>query len=380
MSVKKLCALLTCLLLVCLFACGSSKSGGTGQTASGFGRLPYLIYDGGNTRMTLLWQGGAGTATVAWGTDTTYAVGSASVDDPGGDHRYRHAITGLAPGQKYFYRVALQGQSATGSFVAGPADNGPANLFIYGDTRTTTAGHDATAGAMIGAYTANPALQGIAIHTGDLVTTGDSSQNWNHELFNPVYTNLSRFLAEVPMQAVMGNHEGSGKLFSELFPYPFTSGRYWSFDYGPIHVAMLDQYLLPGGKIGPEQVAWLTADLGATVKPWKIIVMHEPGWSAGVHPNNVSVQQYVQPLAKQYGALVVNGHNHFYARAVVDGVNHITTGGGGAPLYNPESGRPNVVLAEKVHHYCTVSATPTSLLFKAVRLDGSIIDSVTLNK
>lgn len=377
---RKLRTLLSALLLVTLLACGSSNGGGNSQVVSGFNKLPHIIYEGNNSRMTLLWQGGSGAATVSWGADTTYADGSVSVADPGVDHRYRQTITGLTPGQKYFYRVALQGQNATGSFVAAPADNGPANIFIYGDTRSTTAGHDAVTAAMIAAYTANPALQGIALHTGDLVTTGDSARNWDHELFNPGYTNLSRFLAEIPLQVAMGNHEGSGQLFAQLFPYPFTAGRYWSFDYGPVHVAMLDQYLLSGGKLGPEQLAWLKTDLAGTARPWKLIVMHEPGWSAGVHANNADVQQNIQPLAKQYGALVVNGHNHFYSRAVVDGVNHITTGGGGAPLYTPNPDKPNVVLAEKSYHYCTVSATPTALLFRAVRLDGSIIDSVTLKK
>jgi hypothetical protein len=371
--------LLVLLLLACLTACGSSGGGGTGQTVSGFEKRPHLIYAGDNSRMALLWQGGSGTATVAWGTDTSYGNGSVGVNDPGGEHLYRHTFTGLTPGQKYFYRVSLQGQSATGSFVAAPAADAPANLFIYGDTRTTTAGHDAVAGAMIAAYTAKPALQGLALHTGDVVANGDSNQLWDKELFNPVYANLGRFLSEVPLQVVMGNHEGNGTLFTSLFPYPFAAGRYWSFDYGPVHVVMLDQYLV-SGKIGPEQAAWLTADLAATGRPWKIILMHEPGWSAGVHANNTNVQQVVQPLAKQYGALVVTGHNHFYARAVVDGVNHITTGGGGAPLYTPDPTRPNVVLAEKVHHYCTVSATPATLVFSAVRTDGSIIDSVTLNK
>jgi hypothetical protein len=369
------------LLLITLLVACSSGGGGSPQAVSGFRTLPHLIYGGTTSEMTLVWQAAATeTAAVSWGTDTTYANGTTTVNEQGSDHRFRHTFTGLTPGQTYYYQVALSQQSATGSFLAAPEENSPARLFIYGDTRTTTAGHDQTAAAIIAAYTADPSQRGIALHTGDLVTTGNSAQNWESELFNPVYTNLSRFLTEVPLVTAMGNHEGNGSLFSAHFPYPFAGGRYWSFDYGPVHVAVLDQYLLPGGKIGTDQLAWLTADLAATTRPWKILMMHEPGWSAGVHANNVSVQQDIQPLAKQYGALVFAGHNHFYARAVVDGVQHITTGGGGAPLYPPEPGRPNVVLTEKVHHYCTVSATPTTLLFRAVRLDGSVIDTVTLSK
>ncbi|MBK9777870.1 MAG: hypothetical protein IPP62_16195 [bacterium] len=75
-------------------------------------------------------------------------------------------------------------------------------------------------------------------------------------------------------------------------------------------------------------------------KPWRFVVLHEPGWSAGGgHPNNAAVQAYLQPLFVQYGvSIVFTGHNHYYARAVVDGVNHITTGGGGGPLHTPVPG------------------------------------------
>lgn len=93
---------------------------------------------------------------------------------------------------------------------------------------------------------------------------------------------------------------------------------------------------------GSAEYNWLTNDLASTTKPWKILLFHEPGWSAGgSHANNTTVQTYIQPLCKQYGVdLVLNGHNHYYSRAVVDGVQHITTGGGGAPLYAPNPTYP----------------------------------------
>jgi len=366
-------ALFAALLLACLFACSCTKSGG-------FHLRPYLLYEGSSSSMTLLWQGGGGRATLSWGTDATCAGGSAVVAGIGEDQRYRYTLSGLKAGEKYHYRVSLAGQTATGSFVAAPGEGESASLFIYGDSRTDTEVHDRVAGAMVAAYGAEPAMQGIALHSGDLVSSGDSRQSWERELFNPSLANLGRFLAEIPLLATIGNHEQSGRLFAAYFPYPFKSGRYWSFDYGPVHVALLDQYLLPQGELGAGQIAWLQADLAQTGRPWKIILMHEPGWSAGGHGNSTHVQQKVQPLAKKHGALVVSGHNHFYARAVVEGVNHITTGGGGAPLYDPDPAMPGVVAAEKSHHYCTLRATPKTLEFRAVRLDGSVIDSLTLQR
>jgi len=382
MNFRKLPAILTTVLLIYLASCGGGlQRASTPPTAAGFKKSPYLIYNDNNAQMIVLWQTTAtGPSTISWGIDTSYSSGIESVSELGSDHLFRHILTGLTPGQKYYYRVGLSDRTATGSFVAAPTENGPAALFLYGDTRTDPSEHDRVSAAMISSYSANPALQGIVLHTGDLVTDGEKMRDWDTDLFNPLYLNISRFLSEVPLQAVIGNHEGNGALYATFFPYPFLHGRYWSFDYGVVHVTVVDQYSIPGGGISSEQLAWIASDLAATTKPWKIILLHEPGWSAGDNPNNVSVQLNIQPLAKQYGAMVVGGHNHYYARAVIDGVTHITTGGGGAPLYTPVLPSPQVVIAEMTYHFCTIEATADTLLFKAVRTDGSYIETFTLTR
>jgi hypothetical protein len=91
------------------------------------------------------------------------------------------------------------------------------------------------------------------------------------------------------------------------------------------------------------------------------------------------VQNYIQPLCEQYGvSIVFAGHNHYYARAVVNDVQHVTTGGGGAPLYNPSSGYPYVVTATRTHHFCTIEIDGDVLDFKAITPAGAVIDSFTI--
>ncbi len=385
MNSTKYVAVCTAILFIFLVSCGGgggSQTVNAPPTAAGFIKSPYLIYSGNNTQMTVLWQTAvAGTSRISWGIDTSYGSGTESVNEMSSDHLFRRVLTGLTPGQRYYYRVELSDRTASGLFVASPAADAATTLFLYGDTRSDPAEHDRVAAEMVSSYLANPALQGIVLHVGDMVSDGEKSQDWDSELFNPLYTSLSRFLSEVPLQAAIGNHEGNGVLYTTFFPYPFLNARYWSFDYGVVHVTVVDQYSIAGGGISSEQLAWIAADLAATNKPWKILLLHEPGWSAaGGHPNNVSVQLNIQPLAKQYGAMVVAGHNHYYARAVVDGVNHITTGGGGAPLYSPVLPSPQVVIAEMTYHYCTIEAGADNLLFKAVRTDGSYIETFTLTR
>jgi hypothetical protein len=185
-------------------------------------------------------------------------------------------------------------------------------------------------------------------------------------------------LASVPYEVAMGNHERSGKLFSKYFPYPFAGGRYWSFDYGPAHFVMVDQYTNYGP--GSQQLNWIKSDLASTAKPWKFICLHEPGWSAGGHADNVTVRNYLQPLCEEYGvAILFAGHNHYYARAEVNGVQHITTGGGGAPLSPPGTTSPNIVTGAKTLHYCKIEIDGSLLRCTAVTPTGKVIDKFTLN-
>ena len=73
-----------------------------------------------------------------------------------------------------------------------------------------------------------------------------------------------------------------------------SAAAYYSFDYGPVHVVVLDQYTNGGNYgSGSPQYTWLVNDLSTSTKPWKIIVLHQPGWSCnGGHPNDTNVQRY----------------------------------------------------------------------------------------
>jgi len=342
-------------------------------------KAPYLIYNGDNTEMQVLWQlTSTDTCTVEWGADTSYAMGNEQSFETGSGHQHLYTITELTPGSKYYYRVTVNEEIHTGSFHAAPDTNATSIAFMaYGDTRTYPADHNQVAGAMIAAYTEDEDFQSFILSVGDLVANGDNESDWDNQFFNPAYPHIQTMLATLPYQSCMGNHEGSGVLFKKYFPYPFVAGRYWSFDYGPAHFVVVDQYTSYGP--GSAQLTWMENDLAATTKPWKFVCLHEPGWSAGGHSNNTSVQNYIQPLCEQYGvSIVFAGHNHYYARAVANGVQHVTTGGGGAPLYTPNPSYPYVVTATRSHHFCAVEIEGDVLDFKAITPAGAVIDSFTI--
>ena len=341
---------------------------------------PYLIFNGNETEMQVLWQTySTDTCQIVWGTDTLYNLGNAQTFEYGTDHQHTYTISNLTPSTKYFYRVNVNQEVHTGTFRSAPdSDATNVDFFAYGDTRSNPGIHDQVTAAMISAYNNQPDLLSVVIFAGDFVYNGSSESYWDNELFNHSYQNIQEILATVPYQSCIGNHEGSGALFVKYFPYPFVIGRYWSFDYGPAHFAIIDQYTSYGP--GSAQLTWLQNDLASTNKPWKFICLHEPGWSAGGgHENNTSVQNYIQPLCLQYGVQILfAGHNHYYARAVVNNIQHITTGGGGAPLYQPNLNYPYIVAGVSAYHFCKIEINGQQLNFTAVKSTGEVIDTFTI--
>jgi len=342
---------------------------------------PYLIYPGDNSRMTILWQvDQTETGYLAWGTDANYSGGSAQTTEYGKDHQHKHTITGLTPGTKYYYRVKISNKKYTGSFRAAPQDSvKDIKFLVYGDTRTYPDDHNKVCNQMVNTYTNDPAYQTLVCLSGDYVGNGDDESHWQDQYFDRNQPGALEFQANMPVMGCLGNHERTGDLFKKYFPYPFVEGkRYYSFDYGPAHIIFIDQY--ESYSPGSDQYNWLVKDLETTTKPWKILVLHEPGWTAGAHKNNTAVQEHIQPLCLKYGIKVVlAGHNHYYARCEVDGIQHITAGGGGAPLYNVDLNSPNLVTAIKDFHFCEVHIQGDRIYLTTKDTKGRVIDSFDMD-
>jgi hypothetical protein len=346
-----------------------------------FHKEPYLIFPGVPDEMQVLWQlYAAAPCTLEWGGDTSYSLGSAVTAEYGSGHQHTYTIADLAPDELYYYRVRSGGESRAGAFrSAPPADATRLKFLAYGDTRSYPSDHDAVAAEMIAAYTNDPEYQTFTLFAGDFVSNGDSESDWDTQFFSPAYSHIAEMHANLPTEACRGNHEGTAVLMGKYFPYPYVPGLgyAWSFDYGPAHFVVVDQYV--AYSTGSAQLNWVENDLASSDKTWNFLLFHEPGWSAGGHANNTSVQNYLQPLCVEYGVpFAFAGHNHYYARAVVDGVQHVTTGGGGAPLYTPSPTYPNIVVAVETHHFCEISIDGNELRYTVVEPDGTVIDTLII--
>ncbi len=330
-----------------------------------FRKRPYLVYTGNNTSMTVMWQSDKtpASASIEWGDAEDYKSGKITVKESNSEpdgHQFSHAITGLKPGTRYYYRVSMDKGTQPGSFMTGLASNADSFAFYaYGDTRIDPRRHDAVIAGILRDVDKNPSTrQTFVLHNGDYVSHGHYEKDWDTEYFFTSAPNTMKLFARMPIIGALGNHElypatkfekecsNPGRLFRKYYPYPMyvkPENFYYSFDYGSIHFTVIDPYTADYTKETSEQWRWLKADLSQPPLPsaslrgsstWKIVMMHPPAWA--YRRSGYALRQNLHELFKANGVqIVIAGHEHYYSRLVVDGIQYITTGGGGAELTYP---------------------------------------------
>jgi predicted phosphodiesterase len=182
------------------------------------------------------------------------------------------------------------------------------------------------------------------LNTGDLIATPGDLKEWAKfwEMSKPI---------TVPYFLTVGNHDahsktpGSEQIYKQQVDLPGNELHY-SFIAGNSLFIVLDSCLdVQEKKITGEQYKWLEGILANAAQKHKFVFVHHPLYTVkgkGKHAGN-SMDRYpgerdrLQALFVKYNVeLVSTGHEHLYERKSVDGVTHIITGGGGAPLYADE--------------------------------------------
>ena len=232
------------------------------------------------------------------------------------------------------------------------------------------------------------------VYAGDAPHHGDLAPHWERW-----FRAVESFAARKPIMQSTGNHElGDARSLVNYRTYnalPTSPGNevYYSFDYGPVHFVCLDTE----SGLYPEQVPWVEKDLAESKKPWKVAYFHSPPFSSGtVHGSNEELRKVIEPIfSKHHVNLVISGHDHLYERSKPinllmspnapvssyrDGTCYVVSAGAGAGLYDAQAGNWwTAVLKTKIHHLCRVKVNGSkSMTLQAVSLDGSIIDSITL--
>jgi predicted phosphodiesterase len=225
----------------------------------------------------------------------------------------------------------------------------------------------------------------LILHAGDVVYPRGERDNYRRAFFRP----FGPILATAPIAAAIGNHDlktGDGAPFLDVFQFPdappLGEGKYYSFNYGPLHVSVLDSNE-ESFDLLEHQVAWLRRDLQLADRPWKIVLCHVPLYFNGEAQRSrhskrqVMICDTLRALAEAGGVSVVfSGHRHWYERSKPSrGVVQIVTGGGGDDVDDfHKYGDGDFAMAASVFHFVRARVQGDVMTLQPIRDDGRPVE------
>ena len=274
-----------------------------------------LLQQVSGTTAGVLWETNAPQgATLSWAR-TADMKDAQSLTLPAGTSRLKEAVmTGLEPGQRYFYSVSVvTGADQTqlyGPFAFNTAPPAGAPI-VFAAISDTEARPHINAHLARKIYAETPQF---LINVGDLTDGGRLNQRaeWTHEYLAA----MGDLMATTPVLPVMGNGEDDFVWFDRYHAYTAPETSYYAHRHGDLEVFVLDSNLEVRDRADPNfrirQRAWFEAALKTSTAKWKIVAFHHPAWPE----RNPKPAEDFLTLMETYGAdLVLTGHHHNYLRS-----------------------------------------------------------------
>ena len=320
---------------------------------------------------------------------------------------YEATATGLRPGTSYEYRT--RAKNAVSAWMPLRTDDGTKfSALIFPDSQSADYGvwkDTATKG-----FAALPTAD-FFIMMGDLVDNGQDEHQWQ-SWFSAVEAPIQ----EIPVAPLMGNHEAYSLDWKACRPERFLAHfalpgngdpnhgeLFWSFDWGPVHFAVLNTDMPEIAEWYPNLLAaqetWLRQDIAATKKPWKIVLMHRDPLQYRIEGRPERLEGFSEeglafmPLFDELGVdAVLSAHLHTYRnRGHIKNFERDETG----PLYiltgvAGDVRYPNlwtnhalditVAPQPETDNFLTMEADETKITLRAYRTDGMLLDETVLEK
>lgn len=359
-----------------------------------FGILTNGVTKAGTKSITWLTQidGSAEKAQVKYSTDAELN-GAATVDGTSAIQTFvqstrgdalrsnKVTLTDLAPDTTYYYQVGDGATwSNTQSFKMPAADAVATNFFILGDIQTGDTANLAAALEKLKAESYD-----FGVQTGDAIDNVTMYETHCRPFLNAVNSGT---LGGVDLIHVLGNHEyygdADGKISKAIYDLPESAQNSWyKMEYGKVCVVVVNH----GTKLS-ETLADIAENL-TTDCVWKVLVSHEPIYGT----ESVSATPAILASIEKAGfSFVFGGDDHAYARTypMIGGEKQAKNSRNGVVYFvcGDLSGKSNkfenreYYACAKPHTeyegmYLTVQATEASFTVKAIKCDGTELDSYT---
>ncbi|MYN06751.1 phosphodiester glycosidase family protein [Pseudoduganella aquatica] len=316
--------------------------------------------------------------------------------------RVSHAsLPNLKPGTVYYYQAG--NESAAGEVMSFRTDDrdDDVRLYLFGDTQTNTDGNIRDGAPLVSELYAKMQAQlpnpDLILHVGDM--TDDGSDYQMQRQFFEALEGGGRMGSALFVPA-QGNHEvyneGRSK-FQSLFrtpangPLAADKQAIYSFDYGNMHIAVITTELFTDAE-WKTMMDWLAADMQASSRTWRVLMMHRPAYEGNADSGNEFSRRFVPEAADRAGIdLVIAGHDHQYARSVPvtagkpdgRGVTYLIAGSDSAKFYNASSrtGMPaiaDVLYDDDIQTYTTLHVQGNRMNILTRNIYGKVIDQATL--
>ncbi|MCB9297018.1 MAG: metallophosphoesterase [Lewinellaceae bacterium] len=319
-----------CLLLGALFLCLSTIN----TYAQSIIRGPYL-QSGTPNSMVIKWRTNSATSSQVWyGTSPGSLVFTKTVNGTRTDHEV--LIDGLSANSTYYYSVGnTAGQLLTATsqhyFRTSPAPGAvqPIKAWILGDAGKANQNQRDVRDAFYNFHGSQHI--DMVLLVGDNAYDSGTDGEYQAAMFENMYEDR---LINTVWWPCFGNHDGESSFsatqtgpYYEIFTAPTNaeaggvpSGTeaYYSFDYGNMHVVILDSDDSDRDP-GSPQLLWLEADLAANNKEWTIVLFHHPPYTrlhSDTDNKESDMREFVNPILETYGVdLVIGGHSHTWERS-----------------------------------------------------------------
>jgi hypothetical protein len=364
-------------------------------------------------RIILTWEGDpARGQSVSWRTDTQVTAAVAQIaparSDPGfvtraqtvravttplatdlGTAHYHSArFTDLTPDTLYAYRVGDGANwSEWNQFQTASATAKPFSFLYFGDAQNDI--KSLWSRVVRSAFRDAPRAR-FLVHAGDLINAANRDAEWGEWHAAGGWVN-----ATVPSVPSPGNHEYDKKQLSghwrpqfalPLNGPPGLEETCYYLDYQGVRIVSLNTE-----ERQAEQAEWLDRVLTDNPHRWTILTFHRPMYSSAKGRDNAGLRQkWVPVFDKHHVDLVLQGHDHTYARSrnLRAGVNVRDDRSGtvyvvsvsGTKMYHVERQPWMRRTAEDTQLYQIISVDGDRLRYQARTATGALYDAFDLVK